>query len=139
MPLLSPGTGTPAGSWEQCCLIWQFVANLDTSHVKLLLKYWFGYLSILATLKNLAKNWFWLDPFVLWCRYFSLSRELCIWSFQNCFDVGLLGFTKIWLLFPQTFWQHWLGISSWNHPTPKRQPNLALWFSWLFSTSNGGH
>ena len=25
-------------------------------------------------------------------------------KFQNCFDVGLLGFSKIWLLFVQTFW-----------------------------------
>ena len=29
------------------------------------------------------------------------------WSFHKCFDVGLLGFSKIWLLFLQNFWQHW--------------------------------
>ena len=32
--------------------------------------------------------------------------ELRILGFQNCFDVGLLGSSKIWLLFFQTFWQH---------------------------------
>ena len=33
----------------QCCQICLFVADLATFHEKLLLKFWFGYLSILAT------------------------------------------------------------------------------------------
>ena len=41
-------------SWdlEQCCKFWQFVANLAMFKVTLLLKFWFGYLSSLATFSS---------------------------------------------------------------------------------------
>ena len=46
----------------QFCRIWLFLENLATFHVRLLLKFLFGYLSILAkflaTFNNLAKNQF---------------------------------------------------------------------------------
>ena len=40
-----------------------------------------------------------VDIFAIW-----KSSDVGILVLQNCFDVGL---SKIWLLFPQTFWQHW--------------------------------
>ena len=36
--------------------------------------------------------------------------DVDISGFLKCCDVGLLGFSKIWLLFAQTFWQHWLSL-----------------------------
>ena len=33
----------------------------------------------------------------------SLCFDVDFLGFQNCLDVGLLWFSKIWLLFPQTF------------------------------------
>ena len=42
----------------QCCQIWQYIENLATFHLKLLLKFWVGYLPILitflATLKKIG-------------------------------------------------------------------------------------
>ena len=94
----------------QCYHIWRFIANLATFDTILLLKFSFGYLAFLstflATFKKLVKNWFWLDLIMLWCIYFCLLKEL--WCRYFRFLKVLLGFSIIWLLFAQTFWQHWL-------------------------------
>ena len=42
----------------QCCHILRFIANLATFDTIWQPKFFFGYLSFLATLENLAKNWF---------------------------------------------------------------------------------
>ena len=40
-------------------------------------------------------------------KFLAFKRvDMDILGFQKCFDVGLLGFSKIWLLFATTFWQH---------------------------------
>ena len=43
---------------ENCCLIWQFLANFSSCHVKLRLQFGFGYLAILAAFQILPKNLF---------------------------------------------------------------------------------
>ena len=75
----------------------------------LLLKIWIktGFILVL--------NRFWLFLFVLWFdvdifafwKTFDVDSILDIYK---CFDVDLLGFSKIWLPFANTFWQHWNSL-----------------------------
>ena len=43
--------------YHQCSQIWQFVTNLATFHAKLLLKFWFDCLTILANFWLILQIW----------------------------------------------------------------------------------
>ena len=105
----------------QCCHIWRIIANLATFDTNLLQKFPFGFLvflaTFLATFESLAKKLV-LNQFKSYFGSISLcfdvdifgfwkSFDVDILGFQKSFDVGLLEFSEIWLLFAQTFWQHW--------------------------------
>ena len=100
----------------------RFVANLTTFYVNLLLKLWFGYLSILVTLKYLAKIWLKIS-----FDWIPLCFDVDIFVLWKGLDVDTIGFQNCLCLFPQTFWQHWLWIffHRCEHPTS----NWTLWFT----------
>ena len=93
-------------SFQECCQIWWFVANLATYHVKLELKFglatcqfWLFFKIWLKQVSDQFKTS--LDAIPLCSDVVILWKRFCVGNlgFQNCFDVGFCFFLKFGYFF----------------------------------------